>query len=161
MAVEFAPVRLSTDDIYLGNGGDSTIALKSGWDASVRTRIGYLATPTLLVYATGGAAWMQTEITSNCGPVSCVPGQYSPAVLTQSSVQTGWTIGGGIESVLASNWLLRAEYRYTDYGTASYTDHRTCSPSPSPSCGIFTALDVSYDIALRTHTATVGLAYKF
>jgi outer membrane immunogenic protein len=140
---------------------DSTIAIKSGWDASVRGRLGVLVTPTLLLYATGGAAWLQTSVTSSCGPVSCFPTTFAPLVLTQSSVRSGWTIGGGIETMFGPNWLARAEYRYADYGSASYTDVRPCTPTPSPACGTATSLNVSYNVSYRTHAAMVGFAYKF
>jgi outer membrane immunogenic protein len=81
--------------------------------------------------------------------------------MTRSTIWSGWTIGSGIEAMLDAHWIVRAEYRYTDYGTKSFTDSRACSPSPSPSCGIFTSLDVAYDVSMKTQTAMVGLAYKF
>jgi outer membrane immunogenic protein len=49
-------------------------------------------------------------------------GNTSPACLfshsqTQSAWLPGWTVGGGLEWKLLQNWLLRGEYRYSDYGT--------------------------------------------
>jgi outer membrane immunogenic protein len=53
-----------------GVGGFSTFntqcdsfAVKTTWDASARACLGYLVTPDLLVYATGGAAWLHLEVT--------------------------------------------------------------------------------------------------
>jgi len=149
---------------FLGGPGippDSTIAIKSGWDASLRGRLGILATPTLLLYGTGGAAWLQTGITSNCGPVSCFQPIVGPAILTQSSVRTGWTTGGGVEAMFGSNWIARAEYRYSDYGSSSYTEVRPCTPTPGPACGTATSINVAYNVSYKTHTAMFGLAYKF
>jgi outer membrane immunogenic protein len=140
---------------------DSTIAIKSGWEASARARLGFLATPTLLLYGTGGAAWLQTTLTSTCGPTSCFPATYAPSVLTRSETRTGWTIGAGVEAMFGPNWIARAEYRYSDYGSSSYTDVRPCSPTPGPNCGIFTSLNVSYNVSYRTHAGMVGIAYKF
>ena len=139
--------------------GDSSFAVKTSWDAGARARLGFLATPTLLVYGTGGAAWMKTDMTSNCGALSCFPGTNSPLVISQSSVRTGWTLGGGVESMLAANWILRAEYRYADYGSVSTTDVRPCTSQPG--CGTASSLNVGYDVALKSHTATLGIAYKF
>lgn len=145
---------------YIGNPPpDSSFAIKTSWDAGARARLGYLATPTLLLYATGGAAWLKTEVTSNCGAQSCFPGTYSPTVISQSSVRSGWTVGGGVESLLGGNWLLRAEYRYADYGTASTMDVRPCTSQPG--CNAASSLNVGYDVALKSHTATLGIAYKF
>jgi outer membrane immunogenic protein len=140
---------------------DSSIALKTTWDAGVRARIGFLASPDLLVYATGGAAWMHSELTSTCGGTSCFPATYAPSVLSSTVNWTGWTVGAGVEDRLSRHWTVRGEYRYADFGTKTFTDVRTCSPSPSPSCGIFTSLNVSYDLSVKTHTALVALSYLF
>jgi outer membrane immunogenic protein len=140
---------------------DSTYSIKAGWDASARARLGFLATKTLLVYTTGGAAWLRTDITSNCGATSCFPGAVTPATITNSSTWAGWTIGGGIETMFGPNWMLRAEYRYADYGTKSFVDVRPCSPTPSPTCGTQTSLNVAYNVSLKSQLVTFGVAYKF
>jgi outer membrane immunogenic protein len=115
--------------------GDS-FSVKHTWDSSLRGRLGFLATPTWMLYITGGGAWQKLEASSVLATIG-----------TQSNTdtRTGWTFGGGIEGVLWGNWLARAEYRYADYGTWRST---------------FFGTDV-VDIKATTHTATVGLAYKF
>ena len=35
-------------------------------------------------------------------------------------MRVGYTVGGGVEYAIDSNWSVRAEYRYTDFG--HYTD---------------------------------------
>ena len=67
---------------------------------------------------------------------------------------TGWTIGGGIEQKFGS-WLLRGEYRYSDYGSV---DGVLFAGQPVIDPG---ADAVHYSVSVRTHTATLGLAYKF
>jgi outer membrane immunogenic protein len=114
---------------------DSSFAVKTSWDAGARGRLGYLVAPTLLVYGIGGAAWLKTEVTSNCGAVSCFPGTYTPTVVGQSSIRSGWVLGGGVETMLGDNWLLRAEYRYADYGSVSYTGVRPCTSQPGCNAG--------------------------
>jgi outer membrane immunogenic protein len=142
---------------WSGEAGD-TFSVKTTWDASARGRIGYLVTPTVLAYATGGAAWLHIETTSNCNTNGLCRSAllFSPPVITDSTTRLGWTIGGGIEAALWSNWIARAEYRYADFGTITNTDFR----AGSPSVGGF-PLAVTYNLALKTHTATFGLAYKF
>jgi outer membrane immunogenic protein len=146
----FYPVR----GMITGVAAD-TFAVRTTWDASARGRIGFLADPSVLIYATGGAAWLHVESTSNCsnalGP--CSPGLFTPAVITDSTTKLGWTIGGGIEAMLWANWIVRGEYRYADFGTISNTDTRSNPPSAP--------LAASYDLRLRAHTATLGVAYKF
>jgi outer membrane immunogenic protein len=81
-----------------------------------------------------------------------------PATITSSTTKTGWTIGGGIETMLWSNWFVRGEYRYADFGTDSFALTRTVPP-----VGGFPpfVISSSHDITLRTHTALFGIAYKF
>jgi outer membrane immunogenic protein len=142
-----------------------TFAVKVDSDASVRARAGVLVTPGMLAYVTGGPSWLHVESTSTCSTTAfgrCAPGSgLSPAIITDSADRLGWTVGGGFEVVLWQNWRARGEYRYADYGTISHTDMRAC-----PGCTVFgtpapQSQSVSYDLRMRTHTATLGIAYKF
>jgi outer membrane immunogenic protein len=130
-----------------------SLSVKAGWDASLRGRAGYLLTPTTLVYATGGLAWQHFDVTSVCVGATC--NNATPTTVSNSATKTGWTLGGGLETVLWGNWLLRAEYRYADFGTTPFAIARTQT-------GAGPALTVdNFDTKLATHTANVGLAYKF
>jgi outer membrane immunogenic protein len=79
-----------------------------------------------------------------------------PQVITNSADKLGWTIGAGLETMIWRHWLARAEYRYADFGTSSFAIARTGGPVG----GVQSWTD-TYDLVLRTHTATFGLAYKF
>jgi outer membrane immunogenic protein len=137
-----------------GRASDS-FSVGTKWDASLRARAGYVATPSVLVYATGGAAVMHVESTSTCGTAInafCQPNIVTgPLVITHSKTRLGWTAGGGLETMLGSNWLARAEYRYADFGTYSNTDVRTGGLGKT----------AGYDLHVRTHTALLGIGYKF
>jgi len=148
---------------------ENSYTVDTGWDASLRARVGWLPSPALLLYTTGGAAWLSVEQASVCGAVPqsffnnrdyCGPllfgRMYGPSAISDTTVRAGWTVGGGLEAMLWDHWMARGEYRYADFGTWSPTDVRTCSPT----CAA-TALTTTTDIRIRTHTATLGLAYKF
>ena len=141
-----------------GLAGDS-LAIKTTWDASTRGRLGFLIMPTTLVYATGGAAWQRYEVTSTCGSrLFCLLDRVTSPVIAGAVTKTGWTIGGGFETALWGNWFVRGEYRYADFGTSSFFQTRTASAfGGGPS---FMITD-NFNVAVRTHTATFGLAYKF
>ena len=55
--------------------------------------------------------------------------------------------------MLWGNWIARGEYRYADYGTVSHTNTRTIFGN--------TPQVASYDLHVRSHIATFGLAHKF
>jgi outer membrane immunogenic protein len=84
---------------------------------TVRGRLGYLFTPTLLVYGTGGLAYGQTSLSaSTFGPTWNPP---LAGATTYSETRVGWTAGGGVEWMFAPNWSAKAEYLYYDLGTVT------------------------------------------
>lgn len=125
--------------------------VKHTWDAGIRARLGYLVDPTWLVYLTGGVQWQHFEATVNCSANTCGPGIFplggAPYLQTNETTRTGWAIGGGIEKMLPGKWLIRAEYRYADFGTW------TTSFGGAP------VIVKEFDLA--THTAYLGLGKKF
>jgi outer membrane immunogenic protein len=141
-----------------GRPGD-VFTFKSDWDAGLRGRLGYLINPSLLLFATGGVEWMQIKTDSQCGSLSdCLPGVFAflfaPQDIGHTTTMTGWTIGGGLEWMWTPEWLLRAEYRYADFGTATFTDTRT-------NIGFGITQVATYSVDVRTHTALFGIARKF
>lgn len=133
---------------------DDSITVKTTWDAGLRGRAGYLLTPSTLLYATGGLAWQHFDIDFVCVSPACAGNGRSPNAISQSATRTGWTLGGGIETALWGNWLLRGDYRYADFGSAPFTFTTTQTAGPAVTVD-------NFDAKLRTHTATIGLAYKF
>lgn len=88
--------------------GVGNVTSDLNWTASVRGRAGYLVAPALLVYATGGAAWADFDITANG--------------VKQAQTFSGFQLGGGAELKLDHNWSVRVEYIYTGLG-AEQIDH--------------------------------------
>ncbi len=90
---------------------------------SVRGRLGY-AIGSFLPFVTAGYAWGDTTFNQTCPDGAqfghCRPaaaGQYSK---TASETVDGWVYGGGVETLIASNWSLRAEYLRYDFNEQSY-----------------------------------------
>lgn len=133
-----------------------SLSVRSRWDASLRARLGYLVGPQTMLYATGGVAWQNVELTSTCVSFVCTDiFVLSPGIIKKSTTMTGWTLGGGVETVLWGNWLARAEYRYADYGKTGFTATRA-STDPT-----FTPASATWDLAMRSHLATIGVTYRF
>jgi outer membrane immunogenic protein len=90
---------------------------------TVRGRLGWLFTPTLLVYGTGGLAY--GGVRTNVSITQLVlndPNIANPYFGTGSFSDTrvGWTAGGGLEWMFMPNWSAKVEYLYYDLGTVSY-----------------------------------------
>ena len=77
---------------------------------SVRGRLG-IAVDRVLFYATGGAAFggLQNNYFSALGNDSF------------NHTRVGYTVGGGVEYAVTNNVSVRAEYRYTDFGSVTDT----------------------------------------
>jgi outer membrane immunogenic protein len=129
--------------------GDRT-SVTNKWDGSIRLRGGFLVTPDVLLYGTGGIAFQEIEATVTCNGTTGAMCTLSNQTQTQSTVLTGYTIGGGLEWKLWRNILLRAEYRYSDFG----------SWKPTYFLGSGDA-QVHSDIKVKSQLATFGIAYKF
>ncbi|MHB8884790.1 MAG: outer membrane protein [Methylovirgula sp.] len=110
----------------LGNFG-----ARENIDGSVRGRLG-VAWDRALIYATGGAAF--------AGLTDSYPGA------SYSHTRVGWTLGGGVEYAIDNNWSVRAEYRYSDYGT--YYDFPALVPA-----GVYNHT--------TDNRVQVGFSYKF
>jgi outer membrane immunogenic protein len=138
--------------IAIANTGNFS-EFKHTWDAGLRARLGYLITPTWLLYATGGVQWQHVEATVNCAANTCGIGLLggfppgAPYLQTNDTTRAGWAIGGGVETMLPGKWLLRGEYRYADFGTWQ------------TAFGGTPIIVKEFDIV--THTAYFGVAKKF
>ena len=103
--------------------GASAIQGGVDWLGTVRGRLGYLWSPTLLIYGTGGLAYggAWANVAQNGVEDTNLRGAYE---LTntwlgggrQSQILTGWTAGGGAEWMFAPNWSVKAEALYWDLG---------------------------------------------
>ena len=88
------------------------------WFGTSRSRLGFLATPNLLLYRTGGVAYGQTKDTYTATTVG-IPA--AGAVATIKDVRAGWTVGGGMEGAFGGGWSAKVEYLYIDLGKLEQT----------------------------------------
>jgi outer membrane immunogenic protein len=83
---------------------------KLDWFGTVRGRLGFTVTPTILLYGTGGLAY--GDIATD-GLIS------DPKAFSLNTLKTGWTAGGGIEASVSHDWTVKLEYLYMDLGDVS------------------------------------------
>ena len=77
-------------------------------------RIGFLITPALLVYGTGGAAFGAANV-NEYAYGSALAASYAPGA--GGRIYGGWAYGGGLEWMFAPNWSAKVEYLHADLGT--------------------------------------------
>jgi outer membrane immunogenic protein len=75
------------------------VSTKLPWFGTTRVRAGFLLTPALLFYGTGGVAYGHAEISS--GASVTVPG-------------VGWAAGAGLQYALTPQWSIGAEYLHVE-----------------------------------------------
>ena len=127
----------TTANTFTGNVG-STL----DWFGTVRARVGYLVTPTALLYATGGWAYGHTTASANAAALGL------SALTSTGDTQNGWTVGGGVEYAF-NPWLsMKTEYLYLDLGTNTVAS------------GSLAAIPFSLSEKTTVHTVKVGLNLK-
>jgi outer membrane immunogenic protein len=170
---------IETDIAYSGLRGSNTSAGRSGtgpgavtitttenkklaWFGTLRGRIGALATPSVLAYATGGLAYGEvSSSTTTSVPEAVFTGGCSGAFAGNffcssgsfAGWRAGWTIGAGVETSLGDRWSARAEYLYYDLGQVSYMNHSTIV---LPGTAV-----MQTDTRFDGHIVRLGLSYKF
>jgi outer membrane immunogenic protein len=163
--VTSAPVGVDVYGLQQGFPGSNYVGIHSArasldYLGTVRGRLGWLFTPTLLVYGTGGFAFGGLTLNS----VSSVYNDLYPHISTAiggvnfSNTQTGWTAGGGLEWMFWPNWSVKAEYLYYDLGTAQQGFALTSTDT-------WSNLSAVYGGALRArvngNVVRAGLNYHF
>jgi outer membrane immunogenic protein len=103
-----------------GAAGGTTLTLDQHiqWFGTLRARAGWLVTPSVLLYGTGGLAYGSIK---SSGALSGFTPNGAPlaAPFSNSKTNVGWTVGGGIEGHLGGNWTGKLEYLYMDLGTVN------------------------------------------
>ena len=105
---------------------------QNNYFGTARGRVGY-SFDRFLPYVTGGVAFGDIQANRTLFP-------------GVSDNNAGWTLGAGIEGVIAGPWTAKLEYLYADLGSV------TCSV---PGCGAATNID------LQVNVVRAGINYRF
>jgi outer membrane immunogenic protein len=146
------------------------------WFGTVRGRLGFLVTPNLLLYGTGGLAYGETEsrgdikinpllpngqvviqVIQNQTVLSCRNQAPASALCYQGSnseTQLGWAAGAGGEWKLAPNWSLKAEYLHVGLPGTSAT-LSAAAPSTPDVKTVFKFNSQNFDLV------RLGVNYQF
>lgn len=115
---------------------------KQNWGGATRVRIGFAA-DRFMPYLAGGIAYGQFQDTISISVKDEEGTVVSSKNLTdETKTMIGYTLGGGVDFSVLDNVIVRAEYRYSDFGKKKFVKEK---------------LEVNY----KTNDFRVGVAYKF
>lgn len=103
----------------------TNISSSIDWFGTVRGKLGYLISPSILTYATGGLTYAGVSASTQTNGGAYVIGTTSvgapvyqgnspiigPSV-SSSTTLVGWNVGGGVEWMVRQGWSLKAEAFY-------------------------------------------------
>jgi outer membrane immunogenic protein len=124
-----------------------TLNQKIDWFGTVRGRIGILATPKVLFYATGGLAYGEVDTSETVG--------LAGFGFSNNDTRVGYTVGAGVEGAIGGNWTARLEYLYVDLGKTSGSFATTIGALGG---GTLTS---NYSSRITDNILRVGVNYKF
>ncbi|WP_375663294.1 outer membrane protein [Bartonella sp. CL266QHHD] len=160
-ALEKAKVELKDQQRFeIGDKVTEKHSYKEKWSGATRVRIGFAAVDRIMPYVAGGIAYAQVQgIQSVTGKGERVKVEQKADVVENPSIKqnvdltggtwaddtktmVGFTIGGGVDFAMTDNVLLRAEYRYSDFGKKKFAND-------------------TREFNYKTNDFRVGVAYKF
>jgi outer membrane immunogenic protein len=149
---------------FPGDNYTATLAASDriDWLGTVRARLGFLITPTLLAYGTGGLAYgSATSATAISGAETPNTGTTNIAGLgSYSNTRVGWAAGAGFEYLFTPNWTVKAEWLHYDLGTATYSNGNMNGLLTGTNTVAFTDASSSA-VKFTGDIVRAGLNYKF
>ncbi|WP_336279113.1 outer membrane protein [Bartonella sp. CB175] len=129
--------------IKLDDTRTSSLNFKEKWSGATRVRIGFAA-DRILPYIAGGVAYTQLQ---GVGSVSIADKDTNKVIASgtisdETKSLVGYTLGAGIDFAMTDHAIVRAEYRYSDFGKKKFVNDK-------------------YDFSYKTNDFRVGVAYKF
>ncbi|WP_336278995.1 outer membrane protein [Bartonella sp. CB175] len=116
--------------------------LKQKWFGATRVRVGFVS-DRMMPYIAGGVAY--THLQSIYGVESDAVNRaadFSDTLYDEKKTMVGYTVGGGVDFAMTDSVILRAEYRYSDFGKKKFSHEKM-------------------KIGYKTNDFRIGVAYKF
>ncbi|EJF91821.1 outer membrane protein [Bartonella melophagi] len=128
-----------------GNQGNVTrsVTFSDKWSGATRVRLG-AAFDRVMPYVAGGVAYSQIKasVAAKDNKANTESTETVDENLSGSKTLVGYTLGAGVDFAMTDSVLLRAEYRYSDFGKKTFVNDKV-------------------EVDLKTNDFRVGVAYKF
>ncbi|WP_039760886.1 outer membrane protein [Bartonella queenslandensis] len=138
-----ASINIDKDALKAGSKRTHGFTFKEKWAGATRIRIGFAA-ERIMPYVAGGIAYTQLQdiasisITDKDSDKVIASGTLSD----ETKTLVGYTLGVGADLAMSNNIVVRAEYRYSDFGKKKFSNDK-------------------YETSYKTNDFRVGVAYKF
>jgi outer membrane immunogenic protein len=161
--ISYSAIRKNEDLVIQGLGVPRFLHGEQNldWLATFRGRVGVSPADRWLAYVTGGLAVGHAEAAINFTTTvpnnipACIAANIGVCVATSdAATKTGWTVGGGLQYALWTNWSVGVEYLYYDLGRVNLVaiDTRFAAPQPT----LFGSADIKGNIVRGTLTYRFG-----
>jgi outer membrane immunogenic protein len=131
-----------------------TATMSTSYLGTLRGRLGLLVKPTWLAYVTGGLAYGGVKASDTLFQTG-TNGFIGAGNGSLSGIRPGWTLGAGLELMVAPRWSVKAEYLHYDL---------TSSFNSTPTSAFF-VIPVYQTLASSAHfqgdIARAGVNYHF
>ncbi|MBN8941000.1 MAG: porin family protein [Rhizobiales bacterium] len=161
---------IETDFQYFGQNGTATNGavypccaptaftvqsrVSTNWLWTLRPRLGVLATPNLLLFVSGGLALTSIRANFNFTDTFATAAESA----SFSNTKLGFAVGAGAEYAIASNWTIKAEYLYVNFGRVSTTSSNLTAFTPAIA---FPGNAFTHSANLNSHIVRIGANYMF
>jgi len=157
---------------YYAASGDVQAGMN--WFGTLRGRLGYLISPTLLAYGTGGLSYggvyAQSNFISSSNNVETAAGvnfgKINYAQMLSGNGQAtnsllGWTAGAGLEWMLMKNWSLKTEAIYYDLGSMNLNAFGYTPDVSKDSANLYQVVGTTSSIRYNGVITRMGVNYHF
>ncbi|QEE08556.1 porin family protein [Bartonella kosoyi] len=138
-----ASINIDKDALKPSSKRTHSFTFKEKWAGATRVRIGFAA-ERIMPYVAGGIAYTQLQDTAS---ISITEKDSDKAIASgilsdETKTLVGYTLGAGVDLAMTNNIIVRAEYRYSDFGKKKFSNDK-------------------YETSYKTNDFRVGVAYKF
>lgn len=133
------------EDTYLKQSELLKHTLKHGWSGASRLRIGFFPmfiSEHIMPYISGGIAYAQLHYIISLSLEEEDKKGFSETLSDEKNTMVGYTLGAGVDLAMLNSIILRAEYRYSDFGKKEFAKKE---------------IEIDY----KTNDFRIGVAYKF
>ncbi|WP_409361533.1 outer membrane protein [Bartonella heixiaziensis] len=136
-------IKINADKLKVGDKRVGSFTFKEKWAGATRVRIGFAA-ERIMPYVAGGIAYTQLQDITSISITDKDTGKViaSGNLSDESKTFFGYTLGAGVDLAMTNNVIVRAEYRYSDFGKKKFSNDK-------------------YETSYKTNDFRVGVAYKF